>query len=115
MTGSGFGCNLRLMFPVLFHYRKNGGVGTTSCVLSRLRNLYYNSNIQRIAATRAALSSGHARGFPAKVDVRRDGMGANRAMNLAQCTIFNECFHNLASIHPTKKTKQWLCQNRKDF
>jgi hypothetical protein len=85
------------------------------CVLSRFRNLYYNSNIQRTAATRTALAGGYTRVFAAKVDVRRDCMGANRAMNLAQCTILNECFHDLASIHPTKRTQQWLCQNRKDF
>jgi hypothetical protein len=118
MTGSGFGCILRLMFPVLFHYRKMEApeqLLRKGCVLSRLRNLYYNSNIQRTAAARTPLAGCYTRVFSAKVDVRRNGMGANRAMNLAQCTIFNECFHNLASIHPTKKTQQWLCQNRKDF
>jgi hypothetical protein len=98
MTGSGFGCILRLMFPVLFHYRRKwrrrNNFSATDCVLSRFRNLYYNSNIQRTGATRTPLAGGYTRVFSAKVDIRRDGVGANRAMNLAQCTILNECFHD---------------------
>ena len=97
------------------NWRRRNNFSAKDCVLSRLRNLYYNSNIQGTTATRTPLAGGYARGFSPKVDVRGDGMGTNRAVNLAQCTILNECFHNLASVNPTKNSEQWLCQNRKDF
>jgi len=73
--------------------------------------LDYNRNIQRTGTTRTALAGGDARLFSAKVDIRRDSVGAYRAVDLAQGAILNECFHKVASLHPTKKTEQWLCQN----
>jgi hypothetical protein len=97
MIGSGFGCALRLIcFPVLFHYARNPAPEQPpKCkgVLSSFRNLYYYSNIQGSPAASAPLAGGHPRVFPLQIDIRRNGMRTDRAMDLALSVVFNECFH----------------------
>jgi hypothetical protein len=99
MIGSGFGCALRFIWlPVLFHYARNPAPEQPpKCrgVLSSFRNLYYYSNIQGSPAASAPLAGGHARVLSLEIDIRRNGMGTYRAMNLTLRMILYECFHDI--------------------
>jgi hypothetical protein len=99
MIGSVFGCAFRFIcFPVLFHYARNPAPEQPpNCrgVLSGFRNLYYYSNIQGGSAASAPLAGGHSRVFSLEIDIRRNGMGTYRAMNLTLRMILYECFHDI--------------------
>jgi len=85
-------------------------------VLRRLRNLYYNSNIQGRSTAGAPLPCGYSWIFPFHIDIRWDGMGTNRAVYITDAVVFNKSFHGcFPSSHPTKKSEQRLYQIRKDF
>jgi hypothetical protein len=66
---------------------------SAKCVLSRFRNLYYNSNIQRRPTPRTPLPCGYARILPFHINVGRNRMRADWAMYVADTVIFNKCFH----------------------
>jgi hypothetical protein len=119
-TGSSLVCGLRLI-PSLGSvslWQKHGpryNYYPVKCVLSSFRNLYYNSDIQRGSTARTPLSRGYARVFSLEIDIGRNRMRADWAVYVAEAVIFNKCFHNVPSLHPTRKPLQRLYQNRKDF
>jgi hypothetical protein len=79
------------------------------------RDLNDHGDVQGGRAPRASLTGLDARKLPFQVDLGWHRVGADRAVYLPLGMVLYECFHGFcASLHPTRFSKQWLCQFRKD-